>query len=204
MRHNHSARLFTLITVAAIALLIGAGCGKKVERGSVSPDSSLTGEFAGAPSWVLSKTCEKPWVDSPDNNLCGVGQRIVQSERRLSLAQNVAEADGAAKIAQMLSRRTESLVKRYQAEWVEEGADTNTAFEDKASEAIKQISKMDLPGVKPAASWISPNNNLYVLMVADADTVKEAIKSLTGLNERIKETISARSDELFKELDQAR
>lgn len=201
MRHNHSVRLSILITFAAIALLVVPGCGKKVERGTVSPQSSLAGEFAGAPSWVLSKTCETPWVKSPDKNLCGVGQRIVQSERRLSLAQNVAEADGAAKIAQMLSRRTESIVKRYQAEWVDEGEDTTTAFEDKASEAIRQISKMDLPGVKSAASWISPNNNLYVLMVADADTVNSAIKSLTGLSEKIKDTISARSDELFKELD---
>ncbi len=187
--------------VVAMALLALTACGTQVERGLVSEKSSFASEFEGAPQWVKIRNCAEPWVKNADKSICGVASETIRATHLMDLAYQSAGATASAEIAKQLSKRVGSLLETYKAQWTEGVEDPGVSAEAKIDSIVKEVTKLQLAGVKSVDTWISPNNNYYVLQVVDAENAIDALKSIRSLSARQKEVIDAHKEALTEKLD---
>ena len=185
----------------ATALLALTACGTQVERGLVSEKSSFASEFEGAPQWVKIRNCAEPWVKNADKSICGVASETIRATHLMDLAYQSAGATASAEIAKQLSKRVGSLLETYKAQWTEGVEDPGVSAEAKIDSIVKEVTKLQLAGVKSVDTWISPNNNYYVLQVVDAENAIDALKSIRSLSARQKEVIDAHKEALTEKLD---
>ena len=196
---------------ACCALLLLSGCAtKSAGKGGVSKESSMSGEFANAPKWVRTATCDSTVGDQPDKVLCGVASFKVESARRMDLARTTAQAKGCAAIAAILSQSVGRVLSTYQGEEAVEGVEGNAAsdFESTSRNAVKQIAAMEnFTGCEPVDSWISPSDNVYALMKLDSTNAMaaftamfEASSEIQRLDPKIREPLLENRDELLKDL----
>ncbi len=75
-------------------------------------------------------------------------------------------------------------------------------FEQKLDQVTRTMAKLQVAGARSADTWISPNNNLYVLMVVDANGVKSALGSMQALDEQMRQNIGQHEQDLFREMNQ--
>jgi len=190
-------RLFAVTTT----LLAVVACGTQVERGLVSEKSRFASEFEGAPQWVKIRNCAEPWVKNPDKTICGVASETIRATHLLDLAYQAAGASASAEIAKQLSKRVGSLLETYKAQWTEGVEDPGVSAEAKIDSIVKEVAKLQLTGVKSVDTWISPNNNYYVLQIVDAETAIDALKSIRSLSNKQKEVIDAHKEALADKLD---
>jgi hypothetical protein len=193
-------RTFQSFAVAT-ALLALTACGTQVERGLVSEKSSFASEFEGAPQWVKIRNCAEPWVKNADKSICGVASETIRATHLMDLAYQSAGATASAEIAKQLSKRVGSLLETYKAQWTEGVEDPGVSAEAKIDSIVKEVTKLQLAGVKSVDTWISPNNNYYVLQVVDAENAIDALKSIRSLSARQKEVIDAHKEALTEKLD---
>jgi len=190
-----------LVIAALLALVTLTSCGTQVERGLVSDKSSFASEFEGAPQWVKIRNCAEPWVRNADKTVCGVASETIRATHLMDLAYQSASATASAEIAKQLSKRVASLLETYKAQWTEGVEDPGVSAEAKIDSIVKEVSKLQLTGVKAVDTWISPNNNYYVLQIVDAETAIDALKSVRSLSNKQKEIIDAHKDALAEKLD---
>lgn len=191
----------TIVIAALLALVSLTACGTQVERGLVSDKSSFASEFEGAPQWVKIRNCAEPWVKNADKTVCGVASETIRATHLMDLAYQSAGAMASAEIAKQLSKRVASLLETYKAQWTEGVEDPGVSAEAKIDSIVKEVSKLQLTGVKSVDTWISPNNNYYVLQIVDAETAIDALKSVRSLSNKQKEIIDAHKDALAEKLD---
>jgi len=194
-------RLGTLLFVGVFSL--AAACSSGVQRGTVSDKSSFASEFEGAPDWVRVRNCAEPWVKNPDKTICGVASETIRAAHLMDLAYQSAGALASAEIAKQLSKRVESLLETYKAQWTEGVEDAGVSAEAKIDSIVKEVAKLNLSGVKAVDTWISPNNNYYVLQIVDAETAIDTLKKVRSLSERQKALIDEHKTDLLQRLDQA-
>lgn len=195
----------SFLFVAGVSML-ATGC--STPR-SAEVQSDLQNEFEGAPKWVQSKRCEDPPVSKPAGKVCGIGIHLVASARRMALANSAAQAKGMADIAKRLSAKVGEVVKIGEDEVAVEGVAGNTAsdYQSSVDTAQKMVAEMELIGASPADTWISPNNNLYMLVVLDSERALDQIsklmdsqKSITMIDPKVRAKIKANRDKLLKDL----
>lgn len=191
----------SVILSALLTLAFATACGTQVERGLVSDKSSFASEFEGAPQWVKIRNCAEPWVKNPDKTVCGVASETIHATHLMDLAYQSASATASAEISKQLSKRVASLLETYKAQWTEGVEDPGVSAEAKIDSIVKEVTKLQLTGVKAVDTWISPNNNYYVLQIVDAETAIDALKSVRALSNRQKEVIDAHKEALVEKLD---
>lgn len=193
-------RVVASITFALSALVI-AGCATTTPpAGAVSEESSLSNEFKGSPVWVRTKTCtaEKQY----EGMLCGVGTHQVLSARQMNLAQRAALGEAAAAAALIIKGHVETLETNYGGEYTQGVEEMGADADSKTRFYTERWAKMDLPGFSPVDSWVSPNNNLYVLGMVDVEKVMETLKRFDGLTERQRKVIDGHEGEMRDMLQQ--
>ena len=185
-----------ILAVLLLAFTVACG-GKKVETkapsGVVDKDSSFASEFANAPKWVMTGCAN---VADLKGNLCGVGSGPIQGD--LSMTRTIAMNRGRTEIARSLSTKVKAMVKDYQARTSKEGKGTTDVHVESVSKSITDIS---VNGVTLKDTWISPKDNLYALMILDAETFTKNLDKVKDLNGALKGYIQERAKAAFSELD---
>jgi hypothetical protein len=192
MRDRKTAIRFGL---SATALLVMAsalgGCSK-----TVPPDEQLPNEFAGAPSWVL-EGCHAYWEDEDDARICGVGDARLGSS--MSIARTKAASRARVEISRTLETKVQNMLKDYQ-EQVTDGESEMTA--EQFSATTVSLSRATLNGTTERTKWVSPSDQLYVLMALDVETFNQSVREMDEMSDRLRAFIESRSRASFAELDE--
>ncbi len=122
--------------------------------------------FKGAPSWVLSP-------ESAGSKLVAVGSAKL-SKAGMQFTRTEALANARDELARMIELRVKNMVKNFMQ--VTGVGDAETV--DRVSVQVsKQVAYQTIRGSRQQAIWMSPCNELYVLVGVDPKTVKDFIKS---------------------------
>lgn len=164
-------KLSTLALILSVPLFLGS-CAKK-EKPQPQPqpakvqNQKWAGEFANAPRWVLSPEME--------GGLSAVGSAKI-GKAGIQFARTEALANARDELARMLQVKVKNMVKNFTQ--VIGAGDEQTV--DKVSVQVsKQVTSTVLQGSKQKDMWISPSGELYVLVVLDPQSVKQAVKEAT-------------------------
>lgn len=189
-------RFSLLLVVLVTGVLTGCASGPTINR--PAGQSAMANEMAGAPKWVLA-SCAKYMGKKV---ICAAGS--AGGTRNVSLARSSAEADGRAKIAQILNAHMKSSVKNY-ARSVTGGAEFGKAADDEQllENTVKQISEAVLAGVSMEETWISSSGTFYALMAVSAEDYRSQIAGMKQLSEATKNAVIRDADKAFEELDNA-
>jgi ribosomal protein S20 len=188
---NRMIRSF--LTVAALAVVaVTAGCGKDVS----TPDEQIPSEFAGAPDWVLSG-CNAYWGDDGGARICGVGN--AKFTGNMSITRTKATSRARAEISRTLETKVKNMVKDYQ-EQVTDGETEMTA--EQFSSTTVSLSKATLNGTQQQDTWISPSNELYVLVALDVTAFENSVREMDEMSDKLRTFIESRAKKSFAELDE--
>ena len=188
---NRMIRSF--LTVAALAVVaVTAGCGKDVS----TPDEQIPSEFAGAPDWVLSG-CSAYWGDDGGARICGVGN--AKFTGNMSITRTKATSRARAEISRTLETKVKNMVKDFQ-EQVTDGESEMTA--EQFSSTTVSLSKATLNGTQQQDTWISPSNELYVLVALDVAAFENSVREMDQMSDKLRTFIESRAKKSFTELDE--
>ena len=124
--------------------------------------------------------------------------------QNFSLKQSTAKARARTAIARSLETSVKAMLKDYQATTTGgEEFGTGEAAEQRVVDVSKQISNIKLSGTSLQETWESKDGTLFVLISLDLDTFQDSIKRMSNLSESIRKAVEARSEQAFKELDEA-
>ena len=155
----------------------------------------MANEFANAPKWVLNPSLE--------GGISAVGSAKI-GKAGMQFARTEAMAHGRDELARITSVKVKNMVKNFtQSTGV---ADAETV--DKVSSQVtKQVTNQAISGSKQKETWISPSNDIYVLVVVDAsvakDNVKQAVQTSMKNEQALWQQFQAKkaNEELDKEID---
>jgi hypothetical protein len=123
----------------------------------------------------------------------------------MQFARNEAMASGRSELARMISLKVEDLTKNF----TRQTGVVDNAVVDKVSEQVsKQVTKQTLAGSRANKLWVSPENNLHILMVLDPKVVKASVKEAVTTSYKNEEALWQQFqaergyEELDKEIDQ--
>lgn len=146
-----------LMVLLAVVALVAVGCAKKPEEPVVNKC------IQGAPGWVL--------MGSAEGGISSVGSAAIGAAG-LGFARTEALANGRDELARQMSVKVQNMVKNFTQ--VTGVGDAQTV--DKvASQVSKQIANQVLSGSRQANTWMSPCNELYVLVAIDPAVVKASV-----------------------------
>ena len=155
------------ILVAAIFLAGAAGfsgCGSTPNETGVQN----YGPLAGAPAWVLSPEVDGALAAVGSARIGGAGMNFARTEA-LAVARD--------ELARQMSVKVNNMVKNFTETTGIGDAET---VDKVATQVSKQVASETLVGSKQTETWISPEKELYLLVVLDADTAQEAVKNATA------------------------
>ena len=187
--------------VGSLALLLGVmvvggmipGCGGGGEAPEVETDMGdyVAPRFKGAPQWVITGRGSDPDV------IYGTGS--VSPVADISLARDTAMGRARNNIVLYLQAEVRSLLESGQIQ-TDDGEAISSAQE--ISNTIAQVGDLDLSGAQMESSWLSSNNEYWVLAALDMEAFGNALERVTRLNERAREQISQRVRENHDRLDE--
>ncbi|MFQ5561334.1 MAG: LPP20 family lipoprotein [Nitrospinota bacterium] len=153
-----------LLYTCLVGFTVGffGGCSSKTAQ--VDSDT-LKGEFKNAPNWVLSSDME--------GGLSAVGSAKI-GNAGMAFAKTEAMTLGRDEISRQMNVKVKSLVKNFTQVT---GIGDDEVVDKVSSQVSKQVVKQVLSGSKQKNLWISPSNELYVLVVVDPSIIKETIKN---------------------------
>lgn len=192
MRVQNRMIRFFLGASALAAVVATAGCGSK----TLTPDQVMPNEFAGAPEWVL-QGCSAYWGDDGGARICGVGDARIGSS--MSIARTKATSRARAEISRTLETKVKNMIKDFQ-EQVTDGESEMTA--EQFSSTTVSLSKSTLNGTSVQQSWISPSNQLYMLVALDVEAFENSVREMDEMSDRLRTFIESRARKSFAELDE--
>jgi ribosomal protein S20 len=157
-------KIVSKVTGVALATMIGFGftaCGE-----APKPQSSgcnIAGE--GTPMWVCMPNVE--------GGIAGIGS-AQKSPGGFSFQKTEAVAQARDDLARQLSVKVKNMVKNFAQST---GVGNAQTFEKVSQQVSKQVANQTLSGSKLKNMWTAPNGTLYVMVVIDKDSVKQASKS---------------------------
>lgn len=154
-------RLGILLLMFAVGGLLVSGCSKKVKR---VDNEALEEEFKHAPAWVLDGHLE--------GTASAVGSAVI-GKSGMQFAKTEALAQGRNELARQMSTKVKALVNNFVQQT---GLGGDQLVDQFSKQVTKQLTNQTLSGSRQKDMWISPSNELYVLMVMDPARVKETIK----------------------------
>ncbi len=192
MRVQNRTIRFFLAATALTALVATTGCGSK----EVTPDEQVPSEFAGAPEWVL-QGCSAYWGDDGGARICGVGDAKIGSS--MSIARTKATSRARAEISRTLETKVKNMIKDFQ-EQVTDGESEMTA--EQFSSTTVSLSKATLNGTQVQQTWVSPSNQLYMLVALDVEAFENSVREMDEMSDRLRTFIESRARKSFEELDE--
>lgn len=152
----------TLFAVVVLSLAV-AGCGSKtltVDQNAPEVAACLV----GAPDWVMAGGAE--------GGVSAVGAAQI-GKAGLNFARTEALANGRDEIARTLSLKVNNMFKNF----TQSTGLGNEETVDKVSANVsRQVASQMISGSKQIGSWVSPCNELYILVGVDAEMARAAIK----------------------------
>ena len=161
------------------------------------PDSS---ELADAPSWVLDGG------GSIEGGSAAVGSARI-GNAGMNFARTEALANARDELARQLSLKVKNMVKNFTQTT---GIGDDETVDKVSSQVSKQVANQTLNGSKQKDTWISPSSNLYVLVVIDSSSLKNAIKNSVKTSFKNEQALWQQfqakkgHDELDKEIEKER
>jgi ribosomal protein S20 len=192
MRVQNRTIRFFLAATALTALVATTGCGSK----EVTPDEQIPSEFAGAPEWVL-QGCSAYWGDDGGARICGVGDAKIGSS--MSIARTKATSRARAEISRTLETKVKNMIKDFQ-EQVTDGESEMTA--EQFTSTTVSLSKATLNGTQVQQTWVSPSNQLYMLVALDVEAFENSVREMDEMSDRLRTFIESRARKSFEELDE--
>ncbi|WP_022850127.1 LPP20 family lipoprotein [Limisalsivibrio acetivorans] len=147
-----------LVLVLAVAFLTAACGGKKPEKKLANPC------FEGAPSWVLTPELEGSIAASGSAKIGAAGVQFAKTE---------AMASGRDEIARIMSVKVKNMVKNFTQQT---GVGDDQVVDKVSAQVSKQVANQTLTGSRQKDIWVSPCNELYVLVALDPGSVQQAVK----------------------------
>ncbi len=182
--------------MSAIAL-VGFGCSHSADE--LAPEDVLPNEFAGAPEWVLHG-CAAFWAEEDADagaRICGVGDAAIGQS--MSIARTKATSRARTEISRTLETKVKNMVKDFQ-EQVTDGEAEMSA--EQFSTTTISLSRSTLNGTTIHKSWVSPTNQLYVLVSLDVESFENSLRDMENMSDRLRAFIEARARRSFAELDE--
>ena len=122
--------------------------------------------FKDAPSWVLSP-------DTSGLKLAAVGSAKL-SKAGLQFTRTEAISQARDELARMIEVRVKNMVKNFMQVT---GVGDSETVDRVSAQVSKQVAYQTIRGSKQKEIWMSPCNELFVLVTVDPDMVKEFIKA---------------------------
>lgn len=154
-------KFYYLSLVLLTATLLLGGCETTPEKVQ-APE--MKNEFADAPKWVLMPEME--------GGLSAVGSAKM-SKAGIQFTRTSALANARDELARQMSVKVKNLVKNFTQST---GIGDDETVEKVTSTVSKQVAKQVLSGSKQKDMWISPSNELFVLVILDPAAAAEAVK----------------------------
>ena len=185
MPNEYYNKLFLLILFCSV---IGCGISKQV--------ATEFNEYANAPTWVL-----KP---SMEGGTCGVGSSKI-GKPGFNFARTEAIAIARDEIARQIDIKTNNMIDRFKKKI---GIGDDETFDSVSKQVSRQICSQNLHGSRHIDTWISPNNEIFVLVVLDhsidlnskiKDTTVSSFKNKNSLWQEFQ--AKKAFDQLYKEVD---
>ena len=151
--------LFSIVALALSPMLFTA-----CQTTDKVASKELQGEFANAPKWVLDPTIE--------GGLSAVGSAKM-SKAGMQFTRTQALAAGRDGLARQMTVKVKNMVKNFTQAT---GIGDDEVVDRVSAQVSKQVSKQTLTGSKQKDLWISPSDELFVLVVLDPASVGEAVK----------------------------
>ena len=159
------------VAVIVSASLFLASCGEKKPAQPQQPakvqNQQWANEFANAPRWVLNPEME--------GGLAAVGSAKI-GKAGIQFARTEAMANARDELARMLSVKVKNMVKNFTQQI---GVGDEQTVDKVSAQVSKQVTSQVLNGSRQKDMWISPSGELYVLVVLDPASVKQAVKEST-------------------------
>lgn len=179
-----------LLVLLVAVLLSAAGCGGKNSSASLKANSCLK----NAPAWVLAGGAE--------GGISAVGSAQV-SKAGLNFARNEALANGRDELARIMELKVTNMFKNF----TQTTGIGDDATVDKVSANVsRQISRQTISGSRQKDTWFSEScNELFVLVVADANSIEKEIKNQAVSSYRNEQALwqQIQAQNAMKEMDQA-
>ena len=157
-------KLLSLITLSGLIFLVS--CGEKAKKAeTVSPESKYAACFKGAPDWVLNESIEGA-------KLAAVGSAKI-GKAGLQFAIEEAESAARDKLARMIEVRVKNMTKRFMQSI---GVGDQETVDRVSVQVSKQVSYATLRGARAVRKWISPCDEVFVLVAVDPEVAKEMVK----------------------------
>jgi len=167
-------------------------CSKKTTEVKVSPGSKYYSCLKNAPKWVIDEKVK-------NMKLSAVGSAKI-GDAGFQFAVDEAKAIARDEIARTTSVVVKNLIKNFsQATGVK-----NSETVDKVSEQVsKQVSYSVLRGSKVIKKWVSPCDEVFVLVAVDPKLAKSSIKEAIITSFKNEEAMwqKFQSEEAFEELE---
>ncbi|MBQ3037619.1 MAG: LPP20 family lipoprotein [Clostridia bacterium] len=152
------------ILFAIILSAVAVGCASKVS--SVEENApEIAACFEGAPEWAISGAAE--------GGLSAVGMAKI-GKAGINFARTEALANGRDEIARILSIKVNNMFKNFTQTT---GIGDEETVDRVAASVSKQVASQMISGSKQFASWVSPCNELYILVAVDTQIAQEAVIS---------------------------
>jgi hypothetical protein len=149
--------LLVMFVLAALSFVL-TGCGDK------KPEPLANPCFNGAPSWVIDPSME--------GGLTGLGSAKI-GPAGMAFARTEAMAVARDEIARSLSVKVKNMFKNFTQQT---GVGDDQTVEKVATNVSKQVASQTLTGARAKNTWISPCNEMYILVVLDPETAQAAVK----------------------------
>ncbi|RMD46810.1 MAG: hypothetical protein D6834_01890 [Aquificota bacterium] len=160
-------KLAVFLLAVGIPLLLDS-CGKKEEPKPEKVQApQWKNEFANAPKWVLNPQME--------GGLSAVGSAKI-GRAGMQFARTEALANARDELARQLQVKVKNMVKNFTQQI---GVGDEQTVDKVSVQVSKQVTSTVLQGSRQKDMWISPSGELYVLVVLDPASVKEAVKQAT-------------------------
>ena len=190
MNIKKSILILTILTATAFG-----GCTAKETKPELGTNVNYE-KMKEFPKWVMQPVYE--------NGIAGIGSSKM-TELGFDFARKEAMASARLDLAGQIKTKVDGLFKSYTSKI---GIGGSASVDTLSENVIKELVSVDLKGASLKETWISPNDELYVLMAIDNEklietTTKAINNSNNYTDENLKLKIKAESSqaELEKELN---
>ena len=155
-----------ILSLVAIISIVSFGCSTKSKTAyeKIDKESKYAEEFKNAPEWVLNP--------SSVSKFAAVGSAKI-GKAGLNFARTEALANARDELARQIQVKVKNLVGNF----VQTTGAGSQETVDKITRTVsKQITNQVLIGSRQKDIWISPKNELFVLVVLDKDAAKKLAK----------------------------